>query len=169
MILIPYDTIRIHTSLSIDDAAARLAQVVDSERKWFQWQIPKRTFNGSVSKSGFRIMRNIVGRTTYLPLIRGRFEHTVNGTNIFVTFSLHPLDMMVLVAFFLSAEIMFLYYRDHAAAIGAVIVFIILLCVFYTVRYLPEKKKAEGILRRHLRAHNSGMHPTPRYVASHEA
>ena len=147
MILIPYDTVRIHTSLPTDDVAARLAQVVDSERKWFQWDIPKRMFNGSVSKSGFRVMRNIVGRATYLPLIRGRFEPTVNGTDIFVTFSLHPPDIIVLTAFFFGAEITLLYYRDHAAVIPTAVAFIILLCVFYAVRYLPEKKKAEGILR----------------------
>jgi hypothetical protein len=147
MFLIPFDKINFHTSLSVHDATAKLAQIVDTESKWPHSPRSKKEFDGSLSKSGFRIVRNIKGRNTYLPWVRGQFKPVVNGTHIIVTFSLHPIGIVAMLTFFLWAAFLSVYYGDFAAIGILTIIFIILHCVLYVIGYVPEKEKAESILR----------------------
>ena len=147
MFLIPYDRMTLHTPLNTDEVAARLSQVVDTESKWYQRHSSKKEFYGSVSAAGFSVTRRIKGQNSHLPLIRGRFYPAEEGTDIVLTFSLQPASVVFMVAFFLFLEGLSLYYRDRAGMIVLAFAYLVLHCIVYLVGYVPEKKKAEAMLK----------------------
>ena len=148
MILIPFDRQIIASSLKTDAIKSRLSQVVETSLKWYQHRSEKE-FRGQVLENGFRIRRNIRGRNSYLPLIKGKLEPTSNGTRIILTFTLHPIVLIVFAAFIVWAEILAVSIEKSFNFV-LLFVFIGFHCLMYVIGYLPEKKKAEEFFEKSL-------------------
>lgn len=83
------------TPLSPDEAIARV-QAVTGEPGRFGKPIchlgkSSPLFLGNVDHSAFQILRNIQGRNSFLPQIRGRIVPTAAGSRITATMFVHPL------------------------------------------------------------------------------
>jgi hypothetical protein len=104
MFLIPYDKMKLHTSLSVREVAERLSQVVDTESRWYRRHSSCKEFYGSVSEVDFSITRRIRGQNSHLPLVSGRLRPAEGGTDILVRFSLHPSSVVLMAVPFLFLE-----------------------------------------------------------------
>jgi hypothetical protein len=135
MILIPFDRRIIASCLKTDAIESRLSQAVETSLKWYQHRSEKE-FRGHVSENGFRIRRNIRGRNSYLPLIKGKLEPTANGTRVILTFTLHPIVLITLAAFIVWAEILAVSIekRFNFVLLLLFIGFHCLICIEYLLR-----------------------------------
>ena len=90
MKLLPFDTFEFQTSLTLEETITVLKAEVEP-KKWFRWFTSKHAFfEGEVSREGFKIMRIINYRNSFLPIIRGTFKQSQNGINVIIRMSLHP-------------------------------------------------------------------------------
>jgi hypothetical protein len=86
MRLIPYEKFYIRSSLNQDEVASRMGRATLSRMGilWFWKKIPQK-FIGKVEKSSFSI-RTIRGIDRTHPVIEGKIEPTIGGTQITITF-----------------------------------------------------------------------------------
>src|SRR4051812_45298949 len=102
MILIPYEKQTLVSSLSLETTQTKLSSLVDTQLKWYQ-RPSNKSFRGEISDAQFRIHRNIFGRNSYLPIIKGRLEPTLDGTIINLYFYIHPMVVIGLLAFVIGS------------------------------------------------------------------
>lgn len=94
---LPVEEYSILTSLSPEEVAQRLSQVTDLSRKRMQLQIPRfpqfkktiSTYTGSLSKTDFKISRNISYQNSFLPVIAGTIGSFSGKTEIRISMKLH--------------------------------------------------------------------------------
>jgi hypothetical protein len=98
-------------------------------------------FRGTVTDSGFKLRRNISGRNSFLPMIRGRLRATSTGTRITVTMFLHPL-VAIFMAFWLIVT-GGLNFGPFDPVLGLLLLFGIGLVVF---GFFPEAIKARRLI-----------------------
>ena len=89
MKLLPIDSYEIETTQTLEEAAALLSSNVEP-RKWFRFGRSHKLFEGEVTYEGFKILRIINYRNSFLPIIRGTFEQTQTGVKLALRMSLHP-------------------------------------------------------------------------------
>lgn len=96
---LPVEKYSILTSLSQEEAMQRLYQVTDLSRKRMQLQIPRfpqfkktiSTYTGTLSKTDFKISRNISYQNSFLPVIEGTIGSFSGKTEIRISMKLHIL------------------------------------------------------------------------------
>lgn len=142
MVFVPYHRTIVATPLTPDVLAQKLLPFVDTKYKWHLWRRSRKEFRGLVTKDGFRLIRNIKGRNTYLPLINGRFEQTATGTNIIITYTLHPVATTLMAVLF-AGIIISEYYVQRGSGLILLLFFFIFHCLMYLIGFLPEKNKAQ--------------------------
>ena len=97
MAFIPYNQFVIETPLPAEKVIEKLSQVVQPKRFWPNpFSDDCKQFVGSISKDRFRVVRNIYGVNSFIPLIKGKFGSSDSGTRIIITMVTHP---FVIVAF----------------------------------------------------------------------
>ncbi len=91
MKLLPYDTFTIETPDPLMRVVERLSAQIQPPRG-FSWSSdPNHTpYEGTISETGFKINRIIDYRNSFLPMIRGEFEHLPTGTLVRIKMGLHP-------------------------------------------------------------------------------
>ena len=90
MKLLPYDKFEIKTSLTLEETITALKAQVEP-RKWLRWfSRDHAIFEGDVSRDGFKIMRIIHYRNSFMPVIKGTFKQSQNGINGIIKIGLHP-------------------------------------------------------------------------------
>ncbi|BAJ01649.1 hypothetical protein SVI_1678 [Shewanella violacea DSS12] len=67
--------------------------------------VSAREYNGSVTKNGFLISKNIYYRNSFLPLIEGKVKPSINGSHIIVTMRLHALVLCFMFVWFCGVGI----------------------------------------------------------------
>jgi hypothetical protein len=87
MKIYPHDNFEIQSPMSTEEILAVLDTEID--QKWFRWRSSGKRFTGVYSISGFKIMRVIWYRNSFLPVIEGTFNPSTSGTLIKVTMRLH--------------------------------------------------------------------------------
>jgi hypothetical protein len=99
--LFPYWKFIILSSLSQQEAAARLSSMVASKPQRFKlslwWETIPQEFTGTCSENEFRIERVIQYRNSFLPTIYGRFLPTETGLQIRIVMTLSPLILILAV------------------------------------------------------------------------
>ena len=100
MKLLPYDTFEIQTSLTLEETITALKAEVEPKR-WLRWfSRDHALFEGDVSRDGFKIMRIINYRNSFLPVISGTFKQSQNGINVMIRMGLHPFVMAFMCIWF---------------------------------------------------------------------
>jgi len=142
MFFIPYDEYQTESPLSSQTIRTKLLYAVDTTAKWYQHSSNK-AYRGQVTDDEFRIYRNIKGRNTYLPVIKGNFEQKAEGTKVVIVFSLHPIVLISLLLLTVGAEVLAIYI-EKGINFAVLFAFVAFHCLMYIIGYLPEKRKAEA-------------------------
>lgn len=148
MFLVPYKRIHISTTLTPDEASQRILETVDT-RGWTWHLSSDKYFRGRVSPENFRILPVIRGRNTYLPLVRGQLRPGGIGTELEVTFSLHPLAIAT-IAFVFGMPLWVEYSKVGGLSpkiVPLLAAFLVLHALMYFIGFLPEARRAESLLR----------------------
>jgi hypothetical protein len=91
MAFIPYTRFVIETPLPAEKVMLKLLRVIQPKKFWPNpFSDDRKQFEGTVSKDGFRAVRNIFYLNSFIPFIKGRFDLSDNGTRIIITMSIHP-------------------------------------------------------------------------------
>jgi hypothetical protein len=89
MRIYPKDIFEIYTDMSAAEIYSALDAVVEPPQ-WFRMSSESgKKFQGEFSSSGFKIMRIISYRNSFLPVIEGTVTPTISGSRISVTMRLH--------------------------------------------------------------------------------
>lgn len=94
---LPVRKYTISTALSQDEVGQRLYQVTDPSRKKISIPVPTfpqfkkdiSTYTGTISKTEFKISRNISYRNSLLPVIEGKIDPFPDKTEIRISMRLH--------------------------------------------------------------------------------
>lgn len=96
MAFIPYTRFIIETTLPVEKVMEILLQVVQPKKFWPNpFSADRKQFEGTVSKDGFRVVRNIYYLNSFIPFIRGRFDSSDSGTRIIITMATHPFVVLI--------------------------------------------------------------------------
>jgi hypothetical protein len=99
--LIPYKSISINTSLTVDEAVHLVSAAIAPPRSFFQgWRKAGKEFEGTVSNSSFTISRAIRYRNSFLPFLYGKFVPSAQGVRVEVRMTMHPLVIAFTVLWF---------------------------------------------------------------------
>lgn len=89
----PYEKFSVVSTLNLDEIKSRMIeQVTPTSSVIFFEQLTNiypATFKGYVNADGFKIEPVIVGRNSFIPLIKGKFEATVSGSRVYITMAMH--------------------------------------------------------------------------------
>ena len=99
MILVPYESFKIKTSLPLDDVLLKIANHVETKKTYWTLDISK-SFQGIIRKDGFRLHRRTIFRISPC-VIYGKFVQISTGTVITAKMSYHPL-IIAFMCLFLS-------------------------------------------------------------------
>ena len=142
IIPIPYRRLSIDSVLSPNELESRLRAIVIPKQHWFRRAGQQFEFIGKVSLSNFRLVPNVKGINTYLPWILGNIRPSLQGTRIDIVQTLHPLAIIIVVAFFLWAEYLSISItgKFNTIILLALIAFHL---AMYFVGFLPEASRSE--------------------------
>ena len=82
-----------------------------SRGQWFSR--PKTPFVGSVSGERFRITRVVGGRDSFNPMIYGRIKDSPNGSCVRVVMAIHPIVLVLMIAWSIGLISSAIIYGDH--------------------------------------------------------
>ena len=104
MVFIPYKRFTIETMLTVDEVFKMLLQVVQPKKFWPKpFSENRKQFVGTVSKEGFKFIRNVYYLNSFLPTIKGTFNSSDGVTRIIITMACNPcvvISMTVAFTFF---------------------------------------------------------------------
>ena len=90
MKLWPYDSFEIDTQMTAEAIAAVLNDRIEPT-KWFRWLEDHKTFQGTITRDGFKITRIINYRNSFLPIISGFLHPGPSGISVAIRMRLHPI------------------------------------------------------------------------------
>ena len=170
MKILPYETFQIQTSLPLDGAIDLMRQNVEP-KKWLRLSRSHKLFEGDVSSAGFKIMRIIHYRNSFLPVIQGTFEQGDEGTKINIKMRLHRLVMAFMCFWFGGVGIGMLAIgsglvtvkTDHSLVLLIPVGMFLFGWGLTSVSFWVEVKKARRILSKilqEIRQENKPINPT---------
>jgi len=141
MAFIPYNQFVIETPLPADEVMLKLSQVIQRKKFWPNpFSNDRKEYEGTISKDGFRVARNIYYLNSFIPSIKGRFDSSDSGTRIIIAMAIHPL---VVVAFALVfAFFGYFLFTFLMELISGSIVILGCLALAYTFCTLAFKREA---------------------------
>lgn len=143
---IPYRRFFIDSQIDADKFQTRLKLITSSKRLWFKQLKEEYKFIGKISNNSFRLLPNIKGRNTYLPRILGNVTPSTNGCKISVALTLHPIAIILVLAFFVFGEYLAFSKEGHFNMFFALLLFVFHL-VMYFIGFLPQSKRVESIIK----------------------
>jgi hypothetical protein len=170
MKILPYETFQIQTSLPLDGIVDLMRQNVEP-KKWLRFSRSHKLFEGDVSSAGFKIMRIIHYRNSFLPVIQGTFEQGDEGTRINIRMRLHQLVMAFMcfwfggvgIAMLVTAGGLFTGKTEHSLVLLIPIGMFLFGWGLTSISFWIEVKKARRLLSNILqetRQENQPIHPT---------
>jgi hypothetical protein len=164
--IFPIRRVVLNSTLRPADAAQELQKVVLPRRSgWaMAWNRGKGNFMGEVTDAGFSIVRDIAGRNSFLPQVKGTIEPGASGSRISVSMKMHMTTtvFMAIWLFFTVGGLLdasFLYYQAWKTGKPMDAHFYIILAAMALFGFLlmhlgfgPEAKKAETFLKQTLKA-----------------
>ena len=139
---IPYRRLRIDSVLSPNELESRLKAIVIPKQRWFRRAGQQSEFIGKVSLNNFRLVPSAKGMNTYLPWILGCITPSPQGTKIDIVQTLHPLAVIIVVAFFLWAEYLSISITGKFSTM-ILLALIAFHLAMYFVGFLPEASRSE--------------------------
>jgi hypothetical protein len=100
MFLLPFEHIQYSTTLKEEEVRKRLQDFIDTQKEASFWSLGNRSgkpYEGEIWGSQFTMSRIIFYRNSFLPVIKGRIEHSLNGLTIDVKMQLHPVVFAFLI------------------------------------------------------------------------
>ena len=148
--LVPIHRVDFQSPMAPAEVRAHLQSVVETKQHWWHRPVGKE-FLGVVDSKGFRIMRIIRGRNTYLPWLLGEVTPTdLKGSRVKVLMILHPIAIFVMLAFFgFALQPSMAPPNLRWLPIGLLMAFHIAMCVF---GFVPEARRVEKQLHQLLAA-----------------
>ena len=141
MAFIPYNQFVIETSLPAEKVMEKLLQVVQPKKFWPNpFSDDRKQFEGTVSKDGFRVVRNIYYLNSFIPFIKGRFNSSDSGTRITITMSIHPFVVLTFALVF--AFFGYFFFTFLMDLISGIFVVIGCLALAYTICTLAFKRES---------------------------
>jgi WD40 repeat protein len=101
MKFLPNEKFTISTQEPLSQVIEKLEAHIEAP-KTIRWRFSRNhaPYAGTISDSGFKIYRIIHYRNSFLPIIRGKFESSSEGTRIYVTMNLNPFVLAFLLFLF---------------------------------------------------------------------
>lgn len=148
----PLYRFRLDVSLPPEAVAERLRAVVRKRRGireciqelWKPRDVALTQFVGSVHDGSFSLHRAIHGRSSFLPVIRGRIRATATGTRMTATMFLHPAVIIFLI--WLGAFGTGFVTNPRTVRIDMWVVLLLLFVVFGVTDFFLEARKAKDLL-----------------------
>jgi hypothetical protein len=156
MPILPYERLTIETTLSIEEAQQRLANVIEPKRT-IRWLLspPTKPFEGTITGDRFEMRRVIGYRNSFLPQITGQIRQGYQGAAIDLTLQMHPLVLIFMALWLAAVGAAALLLVNTAPGSGSfqiyslitagMVVFAVLLC---TLAFNFEASKAKALLNR---------------------
>lgn len=88
MKFLPYERLKIITSLSVDEVLKRLNNSIEPKRYFRLLGSGTKPYQGSVEGSHFEVSRIIGYRNSFLPMIKGDLQSEISGCSVYIT--MHP-------------------------------------------------------------------------------
>jgi hypothetical protein len=107
MKLLPYRRFAIETPLTPGEVTARLRDAIEPPRT-FAFSRPERPLVGRLDGTTFDVMRNVTGRNSFRPRVRGSIEAAGSGARLTGTMQLHEIVMLLMGGLLLVAGSVFL-------------------------------------------------------------
>jgi hypothetical protein len=99
MRLIPYENFSLSSSKSIEDLVAILSQNVAQTASFSVFgKVHDKPFEGKFSENGFRVKRVIHYLNSFIPIVKGRFSRSLEGTTVTVKMFPHPISYFFIFA-----------------------------------------------------------------------
>ncbi len=99
MTLIPNETFSLSTSKSIEDLPVALSQNVAQIPSFSVFRkVPDKPFEGKSSEDGFRVKRVIRYFNSFIPIVKGSFSRSLEGTIVTVQMFPHPISYFFIFA-----------------------------------------------------------------------
>lgn len=95
----PSDKFEIETTMLPQDIVASLNSNVEP-KKLYRMSKEHAPFQGNISPDGFKIIRIIHYRNSFLPVIKGRFLPGDSGIKVAIRMELHPLVALFMLVWF---------------------------------------------------------------------
>ncbi|MBD1914050.1 hypothetical protein [Leptolyngbya sp. FACHB-8] len=153
MKLVPYETFTLQTSDSIFQVREKLSAFIEPPKP-LRWShscsnVP---YAGRLDETGFEIRRIIYYRNSFLPIIRGQFEATAQGTTIHIRMGMHPLVIAFLIFWgSIWYSILTLMFVSGAilpdVAIACFVIPTIILAVFWGAFWYEAKRSRQDLVK----------------------
>jgi len=148
MFLLPYRRVEVESRRSPEEIAELLRQKTSPRQPWFRSLTGSGfEFTGSVSSNEFRIMPVIQGQNTYQPWLVGQISPHARGSTIRVIETFHPLQIVIIVAFFALGGLVGMRTAGPKSFLMAGSAFLLFHLIMYFIGFLPEARKAERRIR----------------------
>jgi hypothetical protein len=99
MKFIPYETFSLSSTKSIEDLVATLSQNVAQIPSFSVFRkAHDKPFEGKFSENGFRVKRVIHYLNSFIPILKGRFSRSLEGTTVTVQMIPHPISYFFVLA-----------------------------------------------------------------------
>jgi hypothetical protein len=108
MRLLPYRPFSVETPLAPLAVAARLREAIEPNRV-FSMSAPRRPLVGTIDGTSFDVMRNVTGRNSFRPRIRGTIEPHGSGASLTGTMQLAGIVIAFVGVYVFGAGAVFLW------------------------------------------------------------
>jgi hypothetical protein len=120
MTFLPYDKIDLTTRLTDKQIVSKLKSITDTDTKFSFKKLFKsndKSYFGTITDESFEIKRIIYYKNSFLPILFGSFQKTINGSTISIKMRMHMavnIGLSIICSFLLFFSIGFLLYTDKS-------------------------------------------------------
>ncbi len=144
MTFIPYTRFTIETTLPVENVTAILLRVVQPKKFWPNpFSNNRKQFEGTVSRGGFRIVRNIYYLNSFIPDIKGEFDSSGSGTRIKITMAIHPFVVVTFALVFAFFGYFFTFLMEPISGVLVIFGCLALAALAYTICTHAFKRESE--------------------------
>ena len=97
MKFLPYERLKISTTLSREEVLKRLENAIEPKQFFRYFGSGTKPYQGHVEGSQFEISRIIGYRNSFLPMIKGNVQREISGCSIYITMHPHIFIMVFMV------------------------------------------------------------------------
>ncbi|MFN8349258.1 MAG: hypothetical protein U0X91_29930 [Spirosomataceae bacterium] len=167
LLLLPFDTFRFSTELTISEVQARLASVIEPKKQaqfTFTYKERDKPYEGEITDTYFEMSRNISYRNSFLPVIQGEMTAHPDKTEIQISMRPNMAVLVLMISVFGTVGIGLLFavlgnlqqIFQHGFSDGMRLSFFVFTFGYalLTLGYRPEAQKSKAFLKHLLEIQN---------------